>query len=151
MGRVARSSLPDGYFHVFARGIAGAHIFRDDADRSAFLGNFALCERRFAWTCHAFSLLSTHYHLVLETTRVNLSAGLHRLNGRYARKFNKRHGLFGHVFAERFSARLIESEEYLYDTCEYVLLNPVKAGLCDRIEDWPWSYSRFELGAGLTR
>ena len=148
MGRVARSSLPDGNFHVFARGVAGGQIFRDDIDRSAFLRILAFCERRQAWTCHAFCLLSTHYHLVVETTRKNLSAGHHRLNGRYARQFNKRHGLFGHVFAERFSARLIESEEYLYDTCEYVLLNPVKAGLCDRIEDWPWSYSRFGPSAG---
>ena len=148
MGRVARSSLPDGNFHVFARGVAGGHIFRDDADRSTFLGEFADCERRFAWTCHAFSLLSTHYHLVLETTRMNLSRGLHWLNSRYAREFNERHGLFGHVFAERFSARPIESEEYLYDACEYVLLNPVKAGLCDRIADWPWSYSRFGPSAG---
>ena len=80
---------------------------------------------------------------MLETTRENLSAGLKQLNGRYARRFNKRHERFGHVFAERFSARLIESEAYLYDACAYVLVNPVRAGLCDRVEDWPWSYSRY--------
>ncbi len=147
MGRVPRTSLPDGYFHVFARGAAGGQIFRDDADRSAFLRLLTPCGRRHAWTCHAFTLLSTHYHLVVESTRENLSAGLHRLNGGYARLFNKRHGLFGHVFAERFSARLIDGDEYLYDACEYVLLNPVKAGLCDRAEEWPWSYSRFGLDA----
>ena len=61
-----------------------------------------------------------------------LSAGLHWLNGRYAREFNKRHGRFGHVFAERYQARVIESEEYLYDACAYVAQNPVAAGLCER-------------------
>jgi putative transposase len=62
----------------------------------------------------------------------------------YARRFNARHGLFGHVFSERFSARVIDTEEYLFDACDYVLLNPVNAGLCERVEEWPWSYSRFE-------
>ena len=78
----------------------------------------------------------------LETTRVNLSTGLKLLNSRYARRFNRRHNRFGHVFAERFQARVIESEEYLYDACEYVAQNPVAAGLCDAPEDWPWSYRR---------
>ena len=55
---------------------------------------------------------------------------------------NRRHGRFGHVFAERFQARVIESEEYLYDACAYVAQNPVAAGLCDAPEDWPWSYRR---------
>ena len=143
MGRLPRTSLPDGIFHVTARGVAGGSVFVDDADRSTFLELLALCEQREDWRCHAFTLLSTHYHLVVETARDSLSTGLHRLNGRYARHFNKRHGRFGHVFAERFSARLIESEVYLYDACAYVLVNPVKAGLCDNVEDWPWSYSRY--------
>jgi REP element-mobilizing transposase RayT len=147
MGRLPRSSLRDGYFHVYARGVGGESIFRDDVDRKDFLTLVRFCEERYGWTCHALTLLSTHYHLVLETTREQLSAGLHRLNGRYARQFNRRHGRFGHVFSERFRAQLIESEEYLYDACAYVLGNPVNAGLCDRIEDWPWSYSRFGLDA----
>jgi len=142
MGRPARSSFPDGFFHIYARGIAGRPAFADDADRESFMSIFTVCERRHAWTCHALTLLSTHYHAVLETTRVNLSAGLKQLNGRYARWFNRRHGLFGHVFAERYAAKVIESEDYLHDACAYVLQNPVAAGLCDAPEDWPWSYSR---------
>ena len=51
----------------------------------------------------------------------------------------------GHVFAERFGVRVIDGEERVFETCAYVLLNPVKAGLCERVEDWPWSYSRYGL------
>jgi REP element-mobilizing transposase RayT len=142
MSRIARSSLPDGFFHVYARGVARGSVFVDDADRAVFFNLLALCERRFAWACHAATLLTTHYHLVIEATRARLSSGLHWLNGEYARHFNRRHAGYGHVFAERFQARAIESEEYLYDACEYVLLNPVKAGLCERAEDWAWSYRR---------
>ena len=121
-------------------------IFLDDADRSAFLAIARKCSEIHEWNCVALALLSTHYHVVLDSTRPNLSTGFHRINGSYARYFNKRHGRFGHVFAERFSARLIEDEQYLYDACAYVVANPVAAGLCERAEDWPWSFSRFGLG-----
>ena len=90
--------------------------------------------------------MGTHYHLVVDAGRTDLSNGLHRLNWRYARYFNGRYGLHGHLFADRFSARLIEDETYLYAACGYVILNPVKAGLCERASDWPWSYSRYRVG-----
>lgn len=145
MPRIARTSLPDGYFHVYARGTFGAPIFVDDRDRSVFLTAFRSCAEKHRWACHAFTVLSTHYHVVLETTSIELSAGMHQLNTRHAQHVNTRHERFGHVFAERFSARVIDSEQYLYDACAYVVQNPVRAGLCDRPEDWPWSYSRFGL------
>jgi putative transposase len=148
MSRVPRSSLPDGLFHVSSRGVADRDaIFRDDTDRRAFLVLLRDSVCKHDWTCHAFCLMGTHYHLVVDTLRVNLPRGLHRLNWLYALHFNDRYGLFGHVFADRFSARVIESEDYLYDACAYVMLNPVNAGLCDRVEDWPWSYSRYGLEA----
>jgi putative transposase len=147
LGRVPRSSLPDGLFHVVARGVAArGTVFRDDRDHRTFLALLRQSARAHDWTCHAFCLMGTHYHLVLDALRVELSRGMHRLNWLYALDFNERYGLFGHVFADRFSTRAIESEDYLYDACAYVVLNPVKAGLCDRVEDWPWSYSRYGVG-----
>jgi REP element-mobilizing transposase RayT len=91
--------------------------------------------------------MSTHYHLVVDTRVERLSRGMHQLNWRYARSYNRRYGKFGHVFAERFRARVLEEESRIFDTCAYVLLNPVKARLCERVEDWPWSYSRYGLYA----
>jgi len=145
--RVARSTLPDGLFHVIARGVYDTRIYRDEADRRWFLKLLRRSEHTHGWTCHAFCLMTTRYHLVLETTRLELSRGLHQLNGRYARGFNGRYSRYGHLFAERYFARSIEDEQYLYEACSYVLLNPVRARLCDRVEEWPWSYSRFEFEA----
>jgi len=147
MGRVPRSSLPNGFFHVYARGALGSAIYLDDVDRHRFVDLLRRCERRSRWTCHAYCLMTTHYHLVLECSQVELSRGLHWLNWLYAWEFNTRHGRFGHVFAERFSARAIESEAYLYEACCYVLLNPIKAAMCDRVEEWPWSYCASGLEA----
>lgn len=144
MGRVDRSTLPDGFFHVVSRAVFGARIVVDDLDRQRFVERLRRCESKYGWVCHAFCLMTTHYHLVVEASRYDLSRGLQQLNGRHALAFNIRHGRYGHLFGGRYSVRLIEDEQYLFDACAYVLLNPVKAGLCDRAEEWPWSYSRFD-------
>lgn len=150
MGRVGRSHLPDGFFHVVSRGTYGREIYLDDDDRRQFVARLWRCAEACDWVCQAFCLMSTHYHLVVESTCENLARGLQQLNGRHALVFNTRHGRFGHLFAERYSVRVIEEEEYLYEACSYVLLNPVKAGLCDRAEDWPWSYCRLDEPTGVS-
>jgi putative transposase len=143
--KAPRSSLPpEGFFHVVARGVFRARIYLDDADRRGFVRLLERCIETYRWTCHAYCLMSTHYHLVVDAELHALSSGMQRLNGCHALGFNRRHRRYGALFAERFSSRVIESEEYLFDACAYVLLNPVKAGLCDRAEDWPWSYNRFD-------
>jgi REP-associated tyrosine transposase len=103
MARALRTTLPDGYFHVIARGVAGCAAFEDDHDRRIFLGRLRVCAQDHSWAMHALCLMTTHYHLVLECKRADLSRGLHRLNGRYAQRFNERHGRFGHLFADRFA------------------------------------------------
>jgi REP element-mobilizing transposase RayT len=99
------------------------------------------------WRCLAYCLMRNHYHVMLSLSSANLSKGMHRLNGVYARRFNELHGHTGHLFEARFSSMLIETEEHFLDTIRYVALNPVKAGLCADPADWPWS--SFRATAGL--
>jgi putative transposase len=140
--RPLREELEDGIFHVTTRGVNREAIFRDDRDRLVFLRLFAATIERHSWRCHAFCLMATHYHLLVETERENLSRGLHRLNGVYAQLFNRRHSRTGHLFGSRFHAWTIEDEGHLHATHRYVLDNPVRAGLCATASDWPWSASR---------
>jgi REP element-mobilizing transposase RayT len=137
-----RALLPDGLFHVYGRGVPERPIFLDDDDRHAFLALLDRAAASHRITIHARCLMTTHYHAVVGAACLDLSRGMQWLLARYATGFNRRHGRFGHLFAERFSTRAIEGEEHLHDACAYVLLNPVKAGLCDRIADWPWSFFR---------
>jgi putative transposase len=139
MARLLRSLLPDGIYHVSTRGVYRAWIFRDDEDRLMFMRLLVSTAKRHNWRVHCFCLMGTHYHLVIECTREDLSAGLHWLNGVYAQKFNERHGRHGHLFGDRFACKLIESEEQLAATIAYVLYNPVTAGLCAQASDWLWS------------
>lgn len=138
--RTPRRELPtEGIFHVTARGVADSPLFTDDVDRLDFLRLLDTASRLADWTCHAYCLLTTHYHLVLETTRSRMSQAMHRLNGVYAHRFNLRHDRRGHLFAGRYSSWVVEDERHLSATCEYVLANPVKAGLAESVGEWPWA------------
>ena len=143
MPRILRTTLPDGYFHVTARGVERRPVYLDADDYRTFLALFAAAVRRHGWDVWGFCLMPNHYHAVLESTREGLSAGAQWLNGVYAQTFNGRHGRWGHLFGARFASWVIDREEHLYAACRYVLENPVRAGLCERPEEWPWSGSRW--------
>jgi putative transposase len=138
--RLLRKQLPDGLFHVFTKGVDSCSIYLDDDDRLSFLRLMSQAVDRFDWQCQALCLMTTHYHLVLESTRERLSSGLQRLNGIYAQRFNRRHDRTGHLFGGRFGSRVIEEEDYLAGVCLYVVNNPVRAGLCESWDEWPWSH-----------
>jgi REP-associated tyrosine transposase len=83
--------------------------------------------------------MPNHFHLVVSTPRIELSAGMHRLNCLYAMRFNKRNKRSGHLFQNRFDARLIEGDRHAQAVSRYVVKNPVRAGLCQDWRHWPWS------------
>jgi putative transposase len=139
MARIARSALPDGAYHITARGVDGEPIVRDDFDRLFFARLLRGSIAAFGWDCHAWCLLTNHFHLVLEARRAEVSAGMKQLNGLHAQRFNHRHARRGHLFQDRFASWVIDDDDYLEVACEYVLANPVRAGLTARAEDWRWS------------
>jgi len=139
MARGPRDIEP-GLFHVFTHSVWAADaLYRDDDDRLRFLRELARATAKSGWTCVAFCLMGTHYHLILDVARGALPKGMHALNFRYAAAFNRRHAMRGHVLGTRYNAFRILGEASLLSRFKYVALNPVEAGLCARPEDWPWS------------
>jgi putative transposase len=98
------------------------------------------------WVCGAYCLLTTHYHLLIRTPEADLASGMQEINSCYGREFNRRYGLEGHVFFRRYHSVMIEREGHLLELGRYVPTNPVRAGLCPRAEDWPWSSYPAHLG-----
>ena len=139
MARPLRIEFPGALYHVTARGNARADIYLSDGDRAAFLALLARTLDRFGWLCHAYCVMSNHYHLLIETPRANLSRGMRHLNGVYTQSFNRIHGRVGHVFQGRYKAILVEQDAHLLELCRYVVLNPVRARLVARAGDWRWS------------
>jgi hypothetical protein len=74
---------------------------------------------------------------------------MRQINGIYTQRFNRRHARVGHLFQGRFHSMLIEKDAHLLEVVRYVVLNPVRAGLSKRPDDWPWS--NYRATAGLER
>jgi hypothetical protein len=94
---------------------------------------------RFGWLCHAYCLMTNHYHLMIETPGANLSQGMHLLNSIQSQGFNRKHGRVGHVLQGRFKAILVEKESHLLELARYVVLNPVRAKAVSHPQQYPWS------------
>jgi putative transposase len=148
MARPLRIEYPGAVNHVTSRGNAGIKTFRDDPEREIFLSIFSEVVKRYNWICHAYCLMGNHYHLMVETPDANLSLGMRQLNGIYTQKVNRRHHQSGHIFQGRFKAVLVQKESYLLELCRYVILNPVRAGLVENVEDWIWSSYKATAGIG---
>ena len=139
MTRPLRIEYPEAVYHVTSRGNARNKIFRDEQDREKFLEVLDSVVKRYNWLCHAYCLMGNHYHLLIETPDANLSLGMRQLNGVYTQSYNRRHKKTGHVFQGRYKAILIQKENHLLELCRYIVLNPVRAKMADRPEDWEWS------------
>jgi REP element-mobilizing transposase RayT len=137
----ARRDVPRGH----ARGSASP-IVHDDRDRESFLDELAKVVREHRWRCHAYCLMTNHYHLLVRTPEPDLSAGMQKLNLRQALRINRRHGFAGHVFEGRFFAELVEDDAHFVALSRYIDQNPVRAGLCRAAELWPWSGCAATLG-----
>jgi REP element-mobilizing transposase RayT len=139
MARPLRLELAGALYHVTSRGNGREDIYISDADRLAWLETLEQVCARFNWVCHAWCQMSNHYHLVIETPDANLSKGMRQLNGVYTQCFNRAHQRVGHVFQGRFKAILVEKDGYLLELARYVVLNPLRARMVRRLEQWPWS------------
>ena len=142
MPRRPRCWLQDGTFHVGSRATGGGTAFVDGIDRDAFVDLLYQAANKFDVRLLAWTVLGTHYHLIVEATHEQLSGMMHRLIGLYAQRFNRRHSRKGHLFEERFSSWVIRDEAHMHATITYILENPVRAGLCVDARDWLWSWSR---------
>ncbi len=146
MARPLRIEFAGALYHVTGRGNAQQAVYLNDDDRLGFLNLLQKASERYHWYCHAYCLMSNHYHLLIETQQPTLSKGMKYLNGVYTQQFNKRHKRVGHVFQGRFKAILVESEAYLLELARYIVLNPVRAGMVRSAKDWPWSSYRAMAG-----
>jgi len=144
--RPPRIAPAGGIFHITARGNRRQAIFLGADDRRWFLRLLEAAIERFGWRCHAYCLMGNHVHLLIELRDENLSEGMQFLFGRYAQDFNWRHGYDGHLFQGRFKSETVESNWHLLELSRYIVLNPVRAGLCKSAADWPWSSYRAAVG-----
>lgn len=136
--RRPRQEAPGAVHHVVAQGNDRQRIVRCDVDRIALVRRLATTSAAVGWRCHAYCVMDTHLHALIETPEPNLGMGMQRLIGGYAYEFNRRHERAGHLFVNPYYSVVVERDEHLVAAATYVVLNPVNAGVCAHPADWPW-------------
>ncbi|MGE3310721.1 MAG: transposase [Limisphaerales bacterium] len=144
MARKLRVEYAGAVYHVMSRGDRRESIFRDDQDRGRFVETLGECCAKTGWRVHAYCLMPNHFHVVVETPQPNLVAGMKWFLGTYTGRFNRRHRFSGHLFAGRYKSLVVDGSGngYLKTVCDYVHLNPSRAGLLgskDPLRSYAWS------------
>jgi putative transposase len=142
MARPLRIEFPGAFYHITARGNARSTIFLEADDRRFWITLLSEVCEQFKWQCYAYCQMGNHFHLLIETPEPTLSRGMRQLNGVYTQRFNRRHAKCGHVLQGRYHAVIVDQHAYLLELVRYVLLNPVRAGLVERVDQWRWSSYR---------
>lgn len=139
MVRPLRIELAGGLYHITSRGNKKEAIYISEEDREKFLSVLGDACAKYQWLCHSYCLMTNHYHLLIETPLGNLSKGMRYLNSVYTQKFNRSHNRIGHVLQGRYKSILVEKDSYLLELSRYIVLNPVRAGMVQKPDEWPWS------------
>jgi len=147
MARCLRQDWPGAVHHLYGRGNAKQAIFRDSEDYAFFLRRLLELTTELGAQVIAYCLMTTHYHLVVESGPEPLPSIMQRLLTAYARVFNDRWNLVGHPFQGRYQNRVVTSDNDLRNVIRYVHRNPLEAGMVKELGSWRWSSHLAILGA----
>ena len=136
MGQRRRHDGPGVWHHVANRGIARRSVFEAPADVRYFLSRLARAYRRGLLEIHAYSMMITHFHLLVRSPVGRLSDAMRLIQNPFVRWFNRRRRRDGPLFRGRFLSRPIKSDTDWWTVFRYVHLNSVKAGIVEHPEEY---------------
>lgn len=139
MARPLRIEFADAFYHITSRGNEQKNIFKSDRDREKFLGYLESATERYSAVIHTYCLMDNHYHLFLQTPAGNLSQIMQHINGAYTTYYNMKRKRSGHLFQGRYKALLVDADAYAQELSRYIHLNPVRAGMAARPNQYKWS------------
>lgn len=139
MARPLRIEYEGAVYHVTARGNERRKIYFTKTDYDKFLQYVAEAKKKYGIQIHGYVLMTNHYHLIIETPKANLGRAMHHINSSYTIYLNRKRNRAGHLFQGRYKAILIEKDRYLAEISRYIHLNPVKAKIMEKPEEYPYS------------
>ena len=140
MPRFPRNFLKTSFFHVITQGLNKSYIFEEVQDIKYYIHTMYKLTKDYKIKIIAYCIMNNHAHILIESTLLEeLSKYMQRLNTRYGIYYNKKHNRIGYVFRDRYKAEGIYSEKHLYNCINYIYNNPVKAGICQKAKDYPYS------------
>jgi putative transposase len=150
MARLPRYVVPGQPQHIIQRGNNRQPIFAADADYAFFREALIEAANKHALLVHAYVWMTNHVHLLATPERDDsISKTFQSLGRRYVQYFNHTYQRSGTLWEGRYRATVVDSERYLLTLMRYIELNPLRAGMVDQPEEYPWSsYRRNALGEG---
>ena len=139
MSRQARKYSESGIYHVMFRGIDRQLIFEEKQDYTFLLQILQECKELCNFELYAYCLMGNHVHLLLRVLDDNLETIMKRIAGRYVYWFNIKYKRIGHLLQDRFKSEPVEDDAYFLTVLRYIHQNPVKAKICKKPEDYPYS------------
>jgi len=139
MGRPWREEYKGGIYHVIARGNNKEYIFKESIDKGYFIKQLKECSMSMGCRVYGYVLMDNHYHMIVETFEKKLQEIMHQINNKYSKYFNGKYKRVGHVFQGRYKAVLVQDDRYMLKLLRYVHQNPVRAGICKKVEEYKWS------------
>lgn len=140
MSRKPRFFLPNTPVHAIQRGNNRQPVFFDDDDYRLYLDWLKLAAEKYSCRIHAYVLMTNHVHLLVTPENSDSLSRMFQYVGRfYVSYVNNTYGRTGTLWEGRYKASLVEEENYLLRCYRYIELNPVRAGMVKRVEDYPWS------------
>lgn len=141
MARMARIVIPNHPHHIVQRGHNKQVVFAEPEDFRHYLSDLKELKRHFGVKVYAFCLMTNHVHLLLAPGEDASALGqlMKGLAGRMTRYRNKLEGRSGTLWESRYKSSVVETDIYLLACSRYIELNPVRAQMIGRAEDYPWS------------
>ncbi len=134
------SFIPGGYYHLYNRGTRKQDIFKQEADYISYLGKVREYKEKYNVSVICYCLMPNHIHLLARQDKNgSISKFLQALHTSYSMRYNVKYNKEGHLFQGRFRRRQVDDDKYLLAVSSYIHLNPVMAGLINKLEDYPWS------------
>lgn len=142
MPRQARKKSSSGIYHIMLRGINKQQIFEDEEDCEKFLWVLNDTKEVSEYKLLAYCLMGNHIHLLIKEEKEPLEQIFKRIGGKFVYWYNIKYQRVGHLFQDRFRSEPVETESYLFTVLRYIHQNPVKAKLCENVEDYKFSSYR---------
>ena len=145
MARIARAVAPGVPHHVTQRGNRRQQTFFSVDDYRSYLELMSEWCAKYRAEIWVYCLMPNHVHLIaVPETKDSLNLAIGEAHRRYTRRINFHKGWRGHLWPGRFSSFIME-ETYLLACARYVELNPVRANLVKKPEDWRWSSAKAHM------
>lgn len=146
MPRIARIKFKNLIYHVISRGNNKMNIFHKRKDYEHYLKIVQKYQQKFTFWLYHFVLMPNHVHFLLKSES-DISKVMHCINLCYAQYYKRNYQHIGHFWQDRFKSYIIEDDDYLLAVGRYIELNPLRAGLVKRPEEYEYSsYSFYAYG-----